>query len=389
MLDYIDWFANRTKQWNRYQEMLSGQTPMAVMLIEAPTLMGKTFLTKRMVHHCEKNDVAHVYIDFAGQEVASYLWLVRSVREQLSPYVGKHAFNLLSQCINRYTDPRQSGKISEPQQTIYYLQLNPDNEQSTYHVRLNLVTLKNNLIAFFSHEEMEAVAFQLGILPDDVAGNIRSAYARGLITRCERDRLLPNLLLILKSERPQETWWETLTEAEWAAWEKEQAGSEATSEKIQEGEEAVTVDLGLLTLAADKVVRQEAISMINQALQDCLLALSEARKIVFHLDSFERRSKDADTWLHDNLLLPIINKKLTNVLLFVAGQEVPQLGDKKPLVGLTGLTLFTEENVLEYIKECRKIEPEIDYFKLSKGNPYILANIVTNMTMPAAVDDSW
>jgi hypothetical protein len=45
--------------------------------------------------------------------------------------------------------------------------------------------------------------------------------------------------------------------------------------------------------------------------------------------------------------------------------------------------------VREYIEEKRKIEPKIDFFQASQGNPYILATVVSNMTIPTAADDSW
>ena len=31
----------------------------------------------------------------------------------------------------------------------------------------------------------------------------------------------------------------------------------------------------------------------------------------------------------------------------------------------------------------------VDFFKVSQGNPYILATVVSNMTIPTAADDSW
>ena len=54
--------------------MIGDQTPMSVMLIEAPAGMGRTFLLKKMEYHCPKSGLARVSIDFARQEVANDFW---------------------------------------------------------------------------------------------------------------------------------------------------------------------------------------------------------------------------------------------------------------------------------------------------------------------------
>jgi hypothetical protein len=388
-LDYVDWFTNRTKQWGRFLEMLAGQTQMAVMLIEAPTLMGKTFLIKRMAHHCDKESFAYVYIDFAGHQVTSYLWLARQVREQLAPQVGEKFFGRLNQQINRYTDPRHAGKASGPRQTVYHLRLDLDDETSPQLVRLDLVVFRDKLIDSFSQAEMRDLAFALGLHHDDIEGATRSAYALGLITRCEADDLLPKLLVLVRSERSSETWCHELSDEERAAWLQQQE-----AEADQAGDDAaLEADLGFETLPADEVVLREAKAAINRALQQCLISISEEHRVAFLFDSYERGDKESGDWLNDNLLMPVVNKKMINSLLIVAGQEVPDVGDRKPIVGKTGLDLFSKEHVREYIEEKRKVEPtvdpKIDFFQVSQGNPYILATVVSNMTIPTAADDSW
>jgi hypothetical protein len=388
-LDYVEWFTNRTKQWGRFLEMLAGQTEMAVMLIEAPTLMGKTFLIKRMAHHCEQERFAHVYIDFAGPQVTSYLWLVRQVRDQLAPQVGEQFFNRLTQRINHYTDPRHAGKASGPRQSVYTLQLDLDDAPAPRLVRLDLVAFRDKLIESFSHAEMRELAFALGLHHDDIEGETRSTYALGLITRCERDDLLVRLLAAVSQERPDETWCVELSEEERIAWEAQQESGQAAGDEQAGTDGSVTPDLGFETLPADEVVLREAKAVIDRALQECLSNVSEDRRIAFLFDSYERGNNESQTWLNDSLLMPIINRKLTNSLLILAGQKVPEVGDRKPIVGQTGLDLFSEEHVREYIEEKRKIEPKIDFFQASQGNPYILATVVSNMTIPTAADDSW
>jgi hypothetical protein len=369
--------------------MVAGQSDMAVMLIKAPTLMGKTFLIKRMAHHCEQERFAHVYIDFAGPQVTSYLWLARQVRDQLGPQVGQELFGRLNEQINRYTDPSHAGKASGPRQTVHHLRLTLEGAPAGRLVRLDLVAFRQKLIDSFSHAEMRDLAFALGLHHDDIEGETRSTYALGLITRCESDDLLTRLLVVVNSERSGETWWDELNEEEQAAWQAQREADQAADDE-QAGEDGgVEPDLGFDTLPADEVVRRKAMVAIDRALQACLSKMSVDHRVIFLFDSYERGHDESADWLSDNFLMPILNKKLTNSLLIIAGQEVPEVGDRKPIVGKTGLDLFSREHVREYIEEKRKIEPQIDFFKVSQGNPYILATVVSNMTIPTAADDSW
>jgi hypothetical protein len=193
----------------------------------------------------------------------------------------------------------------------------------------------------------------------------------------------------VSQERPDETWCVELSEEERIAWEAQQESGQAAGDEQAGTDGSVTPDLGFETLPADEVVLREAKAVIDRALQECLSNVSEDRRIAFLFDSYERGNNESQTWLNDNLLMPIINRKLTNSLLILAGQKVPEVGDRKPIVGQTGLDLFSEEHVREYIEEKRKIEPKIDFFQASQGNPYILATVVSNMTIPTAADDSW
>lgn len=99
MPEYIDWFVDRTKQFLGFQKMLARETPKAIMLIEAPAEMGKTWLIQRMRHHCHQYDVPVMHVDFRDRQAHDYLSLVRRARDQL----GARYFNPLTEAINRFT----------------------------------------------------------------------------------------------------------------------------------------------------------------------------------------------------------------------------------------------------------------------------------------------
>jgi hypothetical protein len=99
MPDYVDWFVDRTKQFLGFQKMLARETPKAVMVIEAPAEMGKTWLIQNMRHHCRQNDVPVMHADFRDRQPYDYLSLVRRARDQM----GAHYFNPLTEVINKFT----------------------------------------------------------------------------------------------------------------------------------------------------------------------------------------------------------------------------------------------------------------------------------------------
>jgi len=97
--EYVDWFVNRAKQYLGFQKMLARETPKAIMLIEAPAEMGKTWLIQKMRHHCDQNRIPAMHVDFRDRRAYDYLALVRRGRDQL----GAQFFNPLTEVINQFT----------------------------------------------------------------------------------------------------------------------------------------------------------------------------------------------------------------------------------------------------------------------------------------------
>ena len=79
-------------------------------------------------------------------------------------------------------------------------------------------------------------------------------------------------------------------------------------------------------------------------------------------------------------------------MVIVAGRTVPELSaDMKQLIAKTGLTLFTEDHVKEYIQAKRKLSG-LDLstiFKTSGGYPGLLAKMADVAAMDTEDDEDW
>ncbi|MEK7327051.1 MAG: hypothetical protein AAB217_17550 [Chloroflexota bacterium] len=145
--------------------------------------------------------------------------------------------------------------------------------------------------------------------------------------------------------------------------------------------------------ADSDMARRAAEGQINDAFFACLATLLEEKKqAVFLFDSFEDVTADAGRWLQDYLLPRQHSRNLPGVLVIVAGRKAPTLAaEMKDLVAKTGLDLFTEAHMREYIVERRKIDgldlPTI--FKTSGGYPGLLAKMADVAAMDTQKDEDW
>lgn len=99
MTEYVEWFVNRDKQRIGFLKMLAKETPKQIMMVEAPTEMGKTWLIQRLRHECQVRSVPVVHFDFRDRLPWDYLTILRQVRDQ----VGASHFNPLTEVINNAT----------------------------------------------------------------------------------------------------------------------------------------------------------------------------------------------------------------------------------------------------------------------------------------------
>lgn len=292
MPEHVNWFVNRAKQFLGFQKMLARETPKAIMLIEAPAEMGKTWLIQRMCHHCHQNDIPAMHIDFRDRRAHDYLSLVRLARDQM----GACYFNPLTEIINKFTSLNVS------------------------------ITIES--------------ARPAG--PVDVSVGDISSISGGEVIVAGGDVIKDNQFYI-------------------------QADSD--------------------------MARRAAEMRINDAFFACLGLLLKKGPVVFLFDSYEDVTPEAEDWLRDHLLFRMGEEgQLPHALVIIAGRKTPTLGPTtKPLVARTGLDLFSEDHVREYILVRRGIEG-LDLetiFKTCGGFPGLMAKMADVATMDAQDDDDW
>ena len=141
------------------------------------------------------------------------------------------------------------------------------------------------------------------------------------------------------------------------------------------------------------VSRRAAEIQINDAFFSCLTQLLTDKQAVFLFDSYEQISDEAERWLLEYLLLRHTEGHLSNALIIIAGRDIPQLSPTvRSQVATTGLDLFTEAHVTEYIMEKRGLT-DLDsatLFRASGGFPGMLAKMADLATMSVeGEDDDW
>ncbi|MBN1889877.1 MAG: hypothetical protein JW850_17915 [Thermoflexales bacterium] len=285
MPDYIDWFVNRTKQYQGFCKMLARETPKAVMLIEAPADMGKTWVIQKMRHHCEGEKVPVMHVDFRDRRPHDYLSLVRLARDQL----GAGYFNPLTSTINSFTG-----------------------------VKITLAS----------------AAGSGGGVQIDQAGSV------------------------------------------------EVGGDVAGRDIIKDNQFYIQADSTMAQRAAE--------SQINDAFFACLDQLFvTTTRVAFLFDSYEDVTAEADRWLRDYLLPHLCEKRRANMLVVIAGRTIDELPPAfKELVAKTGLDLFEETDVREYIEKRQIAGLDMQtVIKTSGGFPGLLAKMADVASLDAKQDD--
>ncbi len=139
--------------------------------------------------------------------------------------------------------------------------------------------------------------------------------------------------------------------------------------------------------------RRVAEIQINDAFIKGLIGLvAEHGTAVFLFDSFEEATVEARRWLKDHLLLQIREGRLPNTIVVFAGREVDDFGQSyKGLVASTGLDMFSEKYIHEYLIERRQItDLDVDtVFRTSGGLPGLLAKMADLAGLDDNGDETW
>ena len=111
----INWFVDRTKQCQFFLErMVSRATTKQILLVQAPTEMGKTWLIQKLRYECDARKIPVAQLDFRDGRAWDFLALVREVREQMGP---EH-FNELTSVINESTSIKLEVPAAKEEQAL-------------------------------------------------------------------------------------------------------------------------------------------------------------------------------------------------------------------------------------------------------------------------------
>jgi hypothetical protein len=143
---------------------------------------------------------------------------------------------------------------------------------------------------------------------------------------------------------------------------------------------------------ADSDTTRRAIEgRINDAFFTCLTQLAQEQALVFFFDSYEEVTQEADRWIQTQLLARIRDGQLTNVVVILAGRELPEFerSSWRHILASTGLDLLDLEHIKEYIIEKRGlVDLDVDTIvKASGGSPSLLAMMADNLALEFEDDD--
>lgn len=318
-------FVNQEQKIRGFQKLLEPATPQAVMVIEAPRDMGKTWLVAHLHARCQSPDVAApvAFVDFRHpreiHEIQDVLGLIRLLRNKLNQPAF---FGELNSTINSFTSHKQEGMAGR-------------------------VLLRGMMERYFGLDEIAGLAFDLHIdfenLPGGLGGVTKSGKIRALIEECEKLGRLAELVELCGQQRPSTDWSPVLSITA--------ATLPATVEELVEDQN------GRLWADTD-VERQRAERQINDAFFACLEELLAAKgRAILLFDSVEEAPDVAKNWLRQELLLRLRDGQIKDIVIIITGRKTPDLTDLgiRHLLVQTSLAPFQEEHVREYFEVRRKI----------------------------------
>ena len=353
-------FVNREKKIRGFQKLLEPTTRQAVMVIDAPRDMGKTWLAEKLQTHCLEPAVAvpSIYLDFRNpreiHEIQDVLGLVRLVRNKLAQPAY---FSDLNATINSFTSDRQGGGSA------------------------GVVTLRQMMERYFDLDDIDALCFDMQIDFEDLKGDTKGPKIRSLIRECEQQTRLEQLVTLCAQQRPSVDWSPVLAEASVVG---------VTAVSLAEADELIE-DLNGRIWDDSQQERQRAEQQINETFFACLARLmTDKKQIAFLFDGIEEAPDVAEDWIRHELLLRLRDGQLKDIIVILIGREKLDLTDLEisHLLVQTTLEPFDENHVREYFEEKRKISG-LDLHTIiitSGGVPGALA-MMADHAKPTAQDD--
>ncbi len=318
-------FVNQEKKILGFQKLLKPTTRQAVMVIEAPQDMGKSWLVAKLQTHCKKPDVSVpvAFVDFRHpreiHEIQDVLGLIRLIRDKLghSTY-----FSELNATINSFTSSKQGSMAGA-------------------------VSLRSMMERYFDKDDVEGLAFDLQIDFENLRGETKSGKIRALIQECEQQSRLAQLVTLCAQQRPSVDWSPVLSAVE----------EDAATAVSLTPDEFVEDQNGRLWADTD-IERQRAERQINDAFFACLIQLmTDTKQAVFFFDGVEEAPDIAEEWVRQELLLRLRDGQIDNAVVIITGRKTLDLTDleMRHLLVQTSLDPFDEKHVREYFEEKRNI----------------------------------
>jgi hypothetical protein len=354
--DYL--FVDRVKKLKGFEKLLLPQTRQAVMAIEGPQDMGKSWLVSKMRQHCDHPDLSLpvAQIDFRNpremHEIQDVLGLVRLLRNKL----GQEAyFNQLNEMINRFSQADLSAGTD------------------------GLQGLQRNLEVSFNLDELRGLCFELDVNFENLGGETLRTKTIELVSYCQRRQLLSRLVAVCLGLRPSLDW---------------QAGIVEDTAVPPSTTTAFITDSKALLRTDSQQERQHAERQISSAFFDCLTAiLRDKSPIVLLLDSIEAAPPEAERWLLEELLPRLTEETLKDLVIIITGRKTPDMSrlNIRHLLVETKLTPFVEADIREYFEERRKISGlDLRTIILTSGGiPGALAMMADHAIVTSEDDDDF
>lgn len=326
--DYL--FVDRLKKLKGFEKLLLPQTRQAVMAIEGPQDMGKSWLVSKMRQLCQQPalNLPAAQIDFRNpremHEIQDVLGLVRLLRNKL----GYDAyFNRLNETINQFSQADLSAETD------------------------GLQGLWRNLEASFNLGELRGLCFELGINFENLGGDTLQTKTIELVSYCQRRHLLARLVEACRQLRPEIDWQTGVV----VMLDDEAAGGDTA---VTTPTTAFIADSNALLRADSQQERQHAERQISNAFFDGLAAiLQDKSPAVFLFDSVEAAPPEAQRWLLDELLPRLNDDGFKDLVVIITGRKTPDMSrlNIQHLLVETKLEPFVETDIREYFEERRKI----------------------------------
>jgi len=137
-----DWFVNRKKQRDDlFPKMLAQKVEKQIMLVEAPSGMGKSWLINRLLGDCNVPAV-HLNLEQLAYASLDYLGIVREARDQLDR-LGAGYFNAMTELINASTSGgvSQAGQVDGDVVQDRWGLVRVDSDQVRQQIKLRILNL--------------------------------------------------------------------------------------------------------------------------------------------------------------------------------------------------------------------------------------------------------